>query len=160
MSEFLKNLKKAADGGEFNSEAARKINEISELAEIKAGSIKSEEDFNNLKEKIENVSDKSVVTEEEALELNSEYEKKMSKIKENDLVNAQIVTLIEIEDMVKLSISDMFEFVTNLNDKFKDKLGEARGKYSDDFAKENEAYIELSRKIEAIEMKYSKLINE
>jgi len=149
MSDFLENLKNAADSGEFNSEAAKKIKEINELAETKAGSIKTKEDFETLKEKIEKVSDNSAVTEEEALELNSQYEKQMEKIKETDVVNAQIATLIEIEDMVKLSISDMFEFTDTLNDKFKDKLD-----------KKEEPYIELSRKIKTIENKYSELIND
>lgn len=160
MSEFLENLKNAADKGEFNSDAARKILEINELAEQKAGSIKTKEDFENLKEKMEKVADNSAVTEEEALELNSQYEKQMLKIKEADMVNAQIATLVEIEDMVKLSISDMFEFINTLNDKFKDKLDEARTKYSNEFAKENKEIIELARNIETIEMKYSKLIND
>ncbi|MDA3779557.1 MAG: hypothetical protein PF487_04935 [Bacteroidales bacterium] len=160
MSNFLENLKDAADNGEFNSEAAKKLIEINELAETKAGSIKTKADIETLKEKIENVSDNSAVTEEEALELNSQYEKEMEKNKERDIINTQIATLVDIEDMVKLSISDMFEFIGTLNSKFKDKLDEARTKYSDEFGKENEEYIELARNIETIEMKYSKLIND
>lgn len=159
MSEFLENLKNAADNGEFNSEAAKKIKEINDLAENKAGSIKTKEDFENLKEKIEKVSDNSAVTEEEALELNSQYEKQMEKIKEHDMINAQIATLVEIEDMVKLSISDMFEFIQTLNENFKEKLEEANSKYSSEFASENQPIIELAEKINTIENKYSELIN-
>lgn len=165
MSEFLDNLKKAADDGEFNSEAAKKIVEINKLANTKI-SKGTQEELEKIKEGLEKRLEDSdetkmsaAVTEEEALELNSEYEKKMEKIKETDTINAQIATLIEIEDMVKLSISDMFEFIETLNEKFKDKLDEARSKYSNDFAKENEEYIELARNIETIKMKYSTLIN-
>jgi len=158
MSNFLENLKNAADNGEFNSEAAKKIKEISELADTKVNSIKTKEDFNKLKEKLDELSDNTAITEKEALELNSEYELKMAKFKEIDAVNAQIAILIEIEDMVKLSISDMFEFINNLNEKFKDKLDEANRKYSNEFASQNKHYIELAEKIKSIENKYSELI--
>lgn len=165
MSEFLENLKKAADEGIFNSEAAKKILEVNELADKKLGK-GTPEDFEKLKETLEKrlentdkTKETKSLTEEEVIEINSEYEKKMKKIKETDVANAQIATLLEIEDMVKASITDMFDFIGTLNVEFKDKLDESRSKYSDEFAKENEAYIELARNIEAIENKYKTIIN-
>ncbi len=159
MSNFLEDLKNAVDNEEFNSEAAKKIKEINELAESKANSIKNKEDFENLKEKIERISDNTAVTEKEALELNSQYEKKMEKIKEIDLINTQIATLTEIEDMVKLSISDMFEFINTLKEKFGDKLKKVNNKHNNEFNEKNKHYIELANKLKLIENKYKNLIN-
>jgi len=187
MSDFLEKLKKAADTGEFNSEAAKKILEINELADKKLGN-GTEADLENLKEKLkrrvageleevkateavpeeveatevtpeevkgtevvpeEPEEKKSVeapeskVSEEEVAVLNSIYEKKMANLKLIDSVNAQLATLIEIEDMVKMSIDDMFGFIKDLEDKF-----------SLEFEKENPIFGDLYLKIEEIQSKY------
>jgi len=157
MSDFLENLKKAADNGEFNSEAAKKILEVHELADSKLGA-GTPADLEKLKESLEKryeegknseeVKETKVVTEKEVLELNSEYEKKMEQIKKLDIVNAQLATLIEIEDMVKLSIEDMFSFTDELEAKFEKEL-EA----------EDPMFGDLSQKIEQIKSKYNSIIN-
>ena len=152
MSEFLENLKKAADNGEFNSEAAKKIIEVSELAESKLGA-GTAEDLEKLKESLEKryestseseevkeMKEKRPTTEEEVIELNSAYEKKMAAIKKNDMVNAQLVTLMEIEDMVKASVEDMFSFTDELEAK-------------------DPMFGDLSQKIEQIKSKYNSIIN-
>jgi len=143
MSDFLDKLKKAVDEEEFNSDAAKKIIEINDLADTKTVAGSSEE----LDKRLEAAGVKNV-SAEEAVALNSQYEKEMEKIKENDAINGQIATLIEIEDMVKLSINDMFDFISELEDTLADKLKEARSKHTDEFAKENQAYITLSQQIE------------
>lgn len=154
MSQFLENLKKAADTGEFNSEAAKKILEINELADAKIGKGTSE-DLERLKESLEkrigDIGDgkkRRVLTEEEILDANSQYEKKMEQIKRFDMVNAQLATLIEIEDMVKASIIDMFSFTEELESKFEKE-----------FEAEDPLFGELSQKITDITSKYSSIIN-
>lgn len=148
MSEFLNNLKKAADEGEFNSDAAKKINDISELAGTKLGTGTVEE-LEKIKEGLEKRIDDSeeskinIVSEEEALEFNTEYEIKMAAFKKQDMVNAQLATLIEIEDMVKASIGDMFGFVEELESKFEKE-----------FESEEIMCGDLYQKIEELKLKY------
>ena len=83
MSTFLENLKKSVETGEFNSEAAKKIIEIDKLAEEKIKSLtktgQSIEDSDLAKSVDDRIKEAGVkiISEEEALELNSQYEKKM-----------------------------------------------------------------------------------
>lgn len=150
MSEFLENLKKAADTGEFNSEAAKKILEINELADAKIKGLdihKLDEIRESLDKRLEEAGTK-VVTEDEAIEMNSQYEKKMEQLKKLDGINAQLATLIEIEDMVKASIEDMFSFIDELEAKFEKE-----------FEAEDPMFGELSQKISNITSKYTSIIN-
>jgi len=62
-------------------------------------------------------------------------------------VNVQIATLVDIEDMVQLSIGDMMTFVVELENKFENEL------------KGDSMYAELSKRIEEIKSKYSSIIN-
>ena len=147
MGEFLDNLKNAADNGEFNSEAAKKIIEISELAEDKLKGVKDAEELEQKVEKrIEDQEIKSV-SEEEAVELNSEYEKKMADIKKLDAVTKQLGTLVEIEDMVVLTVGDMFSHVNELKTQLEKQL------------KDDPMFSDLSKKIGEIENKYKSIIN-
>ena len=164
MSEFLDNLKKAADNGEFNSEAAKKILEINELADTK---YRKTDDgvayvdtpiLDKLKESLEKrseeiadpdtVKETKAVSEEDVAELNTEYEKKMAQFKKLDMINAQLATLTEIEDMVKLSIEDMFGFVDELEAKFVKEI-----------ESEDPMFGELFLKLESIKSKYKSIIN-
>lgn len=153
MGTFLDDLKNSVEKGEFNSEAAKKIIEISKLAETKVpvGGFKSEEDLkelqNSIDKRVQESGTKSV-TEEEALKLNSEYEKKMAEIKKQDAINLQVVTLVDIEDLVKLSVQDMFSFITELEEKFKKEIAEA-----------DPAFKDLIAKLEELKNKYSTIIN-
>jgi len=140
MSKFLEDLKNAADTGEFNSEAAKKIIEVHEAAENKAKNMETEELESSLKKRMEETA-VDPVSEDEISVLNSEYEKKMSEIKEVDAANNQLAILIEIEDMVKLTLNDMLSHVGTLETKIGDKLG-------------NAPYLELKAKIEEIKSKY------
>jgi hypothetical protein len=153
MGTFLDDLKNSVDKGEFNSEAAKKIIEINKLADTKVpvGGFKSEEDLKELQSSIDKrVQEAGVksVSEEEALKLNSEYEKKMAEIKKRDLINQQVVTLVDIEDLVKLSVQDMFSFITELEEKFKKELEEKKPSFKN-----------LADKIEELKNKYSTIIN-
>lgn len=149
MSEFLENLKKSVETGEFNSEAAKKIIEIDKLAEEKIKSLTKSgqniEDSDLTKAVEDRVKDNvKTVSEEEALELNSQYEKKMEEIKKVDAANQQLATIIDIEDMVKLSIGDMMTFVAELESKFD---------------KTEPIYKDLLAKLEEIKTKYNSIIN-
>jgi predicted SprT family Zn-dependent metalloprotease len=136
-SDFLKNLKNAVETGEFNSDAAKKINEINNLADTKTAS-ESEQALNK---RLESVGVK--ILSEDDVELNSQYEQKMEEIKKQDAANKVLATLIEIEDMVKASIEDMLSHVIELEDEF-----------SKEFETKNPIYGDLSQKIEQIKTKY------
>jgi hypothetical protein len=140
-SPFLDNLKNAVNTGEFNSEAAKKIMEINKLADAIIPAETKEE----LNIRLEAAGMK--VLKEEDIELNSQYEKEMEKVKKQDAINAQIVTLIEIEDLVKLSVEDMFSHIQELENKFVNELGS------------DPLYKGLSEKIEEMKSKYSTIIN-
>ena len=142
MSKFLEDLKNAADNGEFNSDAAKKITEVHQAAEKKASSMDTEELESSLKKRMEE-SPVEPVPEEKMEDLNSEYEKKMAEFKEVDAVNNQLAMLIEIEDMVKATINDMLEHVETLKTNFGDKI-------------DTDLYAGIKKKITEIENLYKK----
>lgn len=141
MGSFLENLKKDLEAGDFNSEAARKINEIDKLANTK-------KDADTLIDKRLKEAGTKIVTEEEAVELNSKYEIKLEEIKKQDTVNKALVFLIEIEDAVKASIEDMMTCVNDLEQE-----------YEKEFEEEKSIFGELYQKIEDIKSKYNPIIN-
>jgi len=149
-SKFLEDLKKAAETGEFNSEVAKKINEINKIADEKIKTmVKPDEKIEDSElaksvEKNSQVIEVKDLTEEEMHLANTRYEEQMKNIKENDIVNKQLAVLIDIEDMIKLSINDMFSFVDELEDKFKT-------------VKENPNYSEMWSKITDINNLYGLL---
>ncbi len=141
MGTFLENLKQDLEKGNFNSEAAKKINEIDELAGTK-------DNAGDLLEKRLDAAGVKTVTEEEITSVNSDYEKKMEEIKKQDVVNKQLATLIEVEDMVKASVEDMLLYLDELEENFEKQ-----------FEKEDPMFGELSQKIEQIRSKYNFIIN-
>ena len=142
MAKFLDDLKNAVDKGEFNSDAAKKINEIDKLAD------KKENAFGLIGKRLDETGYAKSVSEEEAAAINSDYEKKMEEIKKQNMVNKQLATLIEIEDLVKADINDMMSFIDELEDKF-----------AKEFDEENPICGELNQKIEQIKLKYNSNIN-
>ena len=156
MSDFLKNLKDAVENEEFNSEAAQRINKINELADEKSVGGAQEE----LDKRLEDAGVKNV-TAEEAVAISSQYEEKMAKIKERDAVNAQLATLIEIDDMVKLSIIDLFEFLEGLEEKFAKQFDDVDLEKVRDESEpppENEEYFNLKAQIALILSRYDSLL--
>jgi len=148
MSEFLENLKKAADTGEFNSEAAKKILKVSQLANTKLGA-GTPEDLEKLKESLEKRYSKGEsVGEKKAVELNSEYDKKMAAIKKYDAVNRALATLMNIEDMVKASVEDMFSYVREVENGFSKELSE-----------KDPVLEELATRLKELRNKYNPIIN-
>jgi len=150
-SDFLKNLQNAVEKGEFNSEAAKKITEITALADLKQDH--NMEELNKRKENMdkfieENGGYVAPVDKEVATAANTEYEIKMAELKERDSVMKNFTTLIEIEDMVKASIEDMFSFIDEMEKVFAEKL-----------TADNKLYGDLYSKIEELNVKYKSLIN-
>jgi hypothetical protein len=141
MGNFLDDLKKAVDDGEFNSEAAKKINKIDELADEKTNP------EGRLNERLEKAGVKNT-TEEAVVEANVNYEIEMAEMKRKDEINRLLATLIEIEDMVKLSIGDMFSHINELDSKFKNE-----------FENKDPLFGDLSQKVEEIKSKYNNIIN-
>lgn len=135
--EFLENLKKSVETGEFNSEAAKRIIDISKLAEEK-------KDADKLIEKRLEDAGIKIVSEEETELINSEYEKQMKLIEQKDLALAQLKNLIEIEDMVKASIQDMLSYVDELQHRF-----------TKEFEEKDPIFAELLGKLNEINMKYN-----
>ena len=135
-SPFLESLKKSVETGEFNSEAAKKIIEIDQLANNPHTTHMHDGTFKNAGVK--------TVTPEEAAEINSNFEKKMQEIKEKDLALQQLAMLREIEETVKLTVYDMKDFLVTLEG---------------NFDKANPINAEIYSEIEAIKTKYSSIIN-
>lgn len=142
MSTFLDNLKKAVDTGEFNSEAAKKINDIDKLADEK----KNASDL--VSDRLEKAGYAAPVSEEEALELNSKYEKEMARLKEIDQANGILATLIDMDDMIKASVVDVLDYLDEIDERL-----------SVEFEKENPNFGELNQKIEHLRNKYKSIIN-
>ena len=120
MSKFLDDLKNSVESGEFNSEAAKKIIEVDKLADSVSGTTALEE----LQEKVGVKS----VTDEEVGTLNSTYVKKMEEINKLDIANKQLAMLIDMEDMVKMSIGDLMSYVTHVEIEMEKELKENYGK--------------------------------
>jgi hypothetical protein len=150
MNPYLENLKKAVDTGDFNSEAAKKIIQIDKNADNAKGlSLTEEEKAELAKKRLDGtLKENTVVTEEEVLKLNSEYEKKMAEIKKQDTVNLQLATLTDIEDMVTASVNDMVSFIKELEDKFKKEFDE-----------NDPIFEKLKTKTLEIKLKYVSFIN-
>jgi hypothetical protein len=150
MNPYLESLKKAVETGDFNSEAAKKIIQIDKNADNAKGlSLTEEEKAELAKRRLDGtLKENTVVTEEEVLKLNSEYEKEMAKIKKEDTVNLQLATLTDIEDMVTASVNDMVSFIKELEDKFKKEFDE-----------NDPIFEKLKTKTLEIKLKYISFIN-
>jgi len=146
-SSFLESLKNAADKGEFNSEAAKKIIEIDNLASQKLSKLGTKDIEDLMKDRLEQAGVKTV-TEEEAAIGSAEYDKKMEDIKKQDAVNVQIVALMEIEDMVLASVLDMYTFIDELETKF-----------SKEIEANDPIFTDLTQQIGKIKSKYNSIIN-
>lgn len=135
MGDFLNNLKKDVDAGDFNSEAARKIIDINNLADGK-----SSKDFEKRMNDIKPIS----LNENDALTNKLEYEKKMSEIKQQDMINSDLALLIDIENTIKLCVDDMSEFIS-----------EIEGKFMNEFNNNNPIFNELKVKISEIKNNFN-----
>jgi hypothetical protein len=128
---FLEELKKAVEEGNFNSEAAKKINDIDKLAEsmLASGSLKNKDLNNNI--------DPNVKFEE-----TEEAIAKLKEIKLQDEINAEIANISNMEDDLLLH----FDYI-------KESLESIESKYD----KENPLYNDLFVKIDELKSIFEKI---
>ena len=119
--DFLNNLKNAVDTGDFNSEAAQKINEITEQVDMNA----EEKSVPELEEAVDKRLEESgvkTVPEEELGEIKTvamtEYEEKMKEFKDRDKVNSEIALLHNLDFDLKNRLTEMGNTVALLGKKY------------------------------------------
>jgi len=116
---FLEDLKKAVESEDstFNSDAAKKINEINKRAD----QIKKDKSENEIKESVsKRVEDSGVkkVDKEKVSELNSEYHEKMKQRAKEETILATIATLGNMENQIDKDIQELYQFVEELKAKY------------------------------------------
>ena len=139
MSKFLNDLNDAVDKGVFNSDAAKKINEISDLADKKSKNLK--ETSQSIEERTLKAGKKGPMSKKEMDETKTEYENKMTLLKHQDKISSEMVSLIEFDTLVSENINDIFSQIENIEDSIKKfpniagfnnlviKIGEIKDKY-------------------------------
>ena len=115
MSDFLNGLNDALKSGEFNSDAAKNINEISELAEKKT------DNLDEIERKINSIKGKSV-TKEVAEQKNSEFEHALRRQKEQDAILSKISLVYDLEEQANIMLLEISELVTERNNHIADLL--------------------------------------
>ena len=146
-SKFLNDLANAVNSGEFNSEAAKKILEVNRLADEKMKDLtRIDEETVQSKSVDKRLEDAGIrkVSKEEADEINALSIKKMAELEKKQFINDRMLVLIDIENMVKLSIEDMMGFIN-----------EAEGFLDEKFDNEDPTFNDLKAKIAEIKTKYS-----
>lgn len=118
QKDFLNNLKETLEKGEFNSEAANKINEIIDKSEKFEENAKPGDLGDAVKKRVEEGGVKESVSEEELPELNTEYEKKMAHFKKIDKINLEVATLVNIEENLINLHTELSNFVDILRKKY------------------------------------------
>lgn len=129
-SSFLDNLKKAVETGEFNSEAANKINEIEQLAKIKASGKSIQDLEKNVDDRLKQAGTRTV-NEKDAIESNITFETKMLELKKEEAENLKIAereneiyndikSLDEFNISIEAYLSDLFDFIEFLETNYKD----------------------------------------
>lgn len=146
-SKFLDDLKNAVNFGEFNSEAAKKILEVNRLADEKMKDLtRIDEETVQSKSVDKRLEDAGIrkVSKEKADEINALGIKKMAELEKKQFNDDRMLVLIDIENMVKLSIEDMMGFIN-----------ETEGFLEEKFDNEDPTFNDLKAKIAEIKTKYS-----
>lgn len=146
-SKFLNDLANAVNSGEFNSEAAKKILEVNRLADEKMKDLtRIDEETVQSKSVDKRLEDAGIrkVSKEEADEINALSIKKMAELEKKQFINDRMLVLIDIENMVKLSIEDMMGFIKETEVFLEEK-----------FDNEDTTFDDLKAKIAEIKTKYS-----
>jgi uncharacterized FAD-dependent dehydrogenase len=114
---FLEELKKAVDDGNFNSNAAKKINDIDKLAD-KHSKSKSTDDINqSINDRVKDSGVKTV-DKDKIADLNTEYEEKMRERSEQEKVLAVIATLDNIDHNIEKEFSDLISLIEQQKNKY------------------------------------------
>lgn len=115
MSDFLKDLQKAVDTGEFNSDIANKLNEINEKADEFAEGKTVNEIKEDFEKRFEDVEVKSV-EEKDIPEINSNYESRMEEItRENETIQL-VAEIINLDDLIDSRVAMMKEKIVKLKE--------------------------------------------
>ena len=147
MSDFLDKLKSAVDNGEFNSEVAKKINDIDELVNVKIVN-----DDLKLIDKLDDVTERSAsedvvkLSVEEITEANTEYERKMSHFKKIDFINGSYANLVNIDNVINQSIEDIINYIGDIESQFENEISE-----------DDPMITQLVTEIERIKLKYKSI---
>ena len=146
-SNFLDNLKNAVENGEFNSETAKKINEVHNAAEKKLkeanGDISKIE--KNLNKKIENVSGATKnISKEDIEKAQLEYNAKMKALADEEKRNAIIASLIDENDHIINNIIDLYSLIHKTEKYYDEKDGKNK---------------KLFEKINEFKEKYESIVN-
>ena len=110
MSDFLENLKKSVDEGEFNSEAAKKINALDDMAE----EVLEEKSVGQIEESVLDTATAGgviTVSGEEVARLNSEYEEKMKKHVAEEVYLATIATMMNDDTDIDKAVDELEIFI-------------------------------------------------
>lgn len=135
---FLDELKKAVDEGNFNSEAAKKINKIDDLANKKQNKSSNKDLMDSINEKIDKSGTKTV-NDDEISEINSNYQKIMEQRSKEEKIFAIIATLDNIDNEIQNKIKDLHKLIVEQKDKFNEN---------------DKGYDKLQNKIEELNNKY------
>ncbi len=146
-SNFLDNLKNAVENGEFNSETAKKINEIHNVAEKKLkdanGDISKIE--NDLKEKAKSLSGETKILNKEEIEkAQIEYNARMKVLADEEKRNAIIASLIDENDHIIDHVIDLYSLIHKTERYYDEK---------------NEKNKELFEKMKEFKEKYKSIVN-
>jgi hypothetical protein len=150
-SSFLENLKKAVENSEFNSEAAKKINDIDNLANEKFSPDSSFDDkLNLIEERLKQAGVKATLDEDERIKANEEYKKKMQEIKKEEELNLAIA---EKENEIRRNLYSLNDMEERIQNDIKRLLGHIK-LLEEGTISEDPAYGELITKINEIKLKY------
>lgn len=111
--DFLKTLKDSLDNGEFNSDAAKKINDITKKADEMVKSKSVEEINKSIKEKTSTVGVKNI-DKDQLEDLNSQYEEKMSERAKEEVILATFATLENLERVADETISNINKLIGDI----------------------------------------------
>jgi phosphomannomutase len=150
-SSFLENLKNAVDEGEFNSDAAKKINEIGTLSEEKFSQTSgSTQQLQSMVNKRLEGAEYKTVSPEEAKKANDAYNKRMNEIVKNDNINSKLALLIDFDNAVIMSINEMFQYLESVEEELSEDIK------SEDRSVSLQSLVE---KIDDIKNKYNNIKN-
>jgi DNA-binding ferritin-like protein len=111
---FLNKLKNALDDGNFNSDIATKLNEIVKVSEGK--------DYNEVSSKLEKIQAEQESFEDIGDETMGksvkEHSDMIKKYAREDKINKEIALLIDMDDMVAATISDLVDHCNEVEKRF------------------------------------------
>lgn len=133
MNEFLNNLKNSLESGDYNSEAAKKIMQITELSETKKGS-----DFEN---RLDGVKKSEPVSEDVANEANNIA--KMVQLREKK--NSELYKTFAVIENYEQELNEAFFKLKEYSDLIKIRLSNSNSEFNE---LENELYKKVSSPID------------